>query len=101
MHLFNNKKGPKKKSRIKEETETESNYITLDILIKFLIVILYQLFVDQKYLPDSPREGRLESYQFLQPYGNLLKKAQNFHIFSILLYFCSRDFFFFHIYETL
>lgn len=49
MHLFNNKKGPKKKSRIKEETETESNYITLDILMKFLIVILYQLFVDQKY----------------------------------------------------
>lgn len=49
MHLFNNKKGQKKKSRIKEETETESNYITLDILMKFLIVILYQLFVDQKY----------------------------------------------------
>lgn len=48
MHLFNNKKG-QKKSRIKEETETESKYITLDILMKFLIVILYQLFVDQKY----------------------------------------------------
>lgn len=40
MHLFNNKKGqPKKTSRIKEETEAESYYITLDILMKFLIVI--------------------------------------------------------------